>query len=268
MNRYVSLIGLATLTAILAICQPPPVRLDAQPESEPSPIAPVPPTEASSEEGVKFLFPPLANPLASVARIDKRMFGIIPNHRAEQETSDYKPLKTWEKFKLAERDTFDWPNFPLMAGFAMQTLIAEKGWHSRALGRNFAEYYARSFADGMIGNYFTEALMPTLFHEDPRFFRSGVGPVWKRAFKAARQVVVTRNENGHATFNFSEVVGNSAVVAMTSLYYPDSRRLGPGATRVGLQIGNDVISNLLTEFWPDVRRHIQPLFHHYRTRID
>lgn len=255
MDRYVSLIGLATLTATLAICQSPP----AQPDS--SSVALVPAAKPSPDDGIKFLFPPVAKPLASVARLDKRMFGIIPNHRAEQETPDYKPLRTWEKFKLAERDTFDWTNFPLMAGFAMQTLIAEKGLHSTALGRNFAKYYARSFADGMIGNYLTEALMPTLFHEDPRFFRCGVGPVWKRAFKAARQVVVTRNENGHATFNFSEVVGNSAVVAMTSLYYPDSRRLSPGATRVGLQIGNDVISNLLTEFWPDVRRHFQPLLY-------
>ena len=107
--------------------------------------------------------------------------------------------------------------------------------------------------------------MPSLLHEDPRFFRSGIGPVWKRAYKAARQVVVTRKENGHESFNFSEVLGNAAVVAVTSIYYPDSRRLGPGATRIGLQVGNDVVSNLLTEFWPDVRRHLQPFLHRHPT---
>lgn len=208
-----------------------------------------------------MLFPPIANPLAAAGRLDKRLFGVIPNHRAEQESTDYRPLKAWEKFKIAERDTFDWPNFPLMAGFALQTQIAEKGWHGRAMGRTFAQYYARSFADGLIGNYITEAVLPSLLHEDPRFFRSGTGTVWKRAFKATRQVFVTKTENGKPCFNFSEVVGNAAVVAATSLYYPDSRRLGPGLERVGLQIGNDMISNLLTEFWPDVKRHMQPLLH-------
>lgn len=107
--------------------------------------------------------------------------------------------------------------------------------------------------------------MPTLLHEDPRFFRSGVDPVWKRAYKGARQVVVTRKENGHQSFSFSEVLGNTAVVAVTAIYYPDSRRLGAGATRVGPQIRNDVVSNLLTEFWPDVRRRLQPLLHRHST---
>jgi hypothetical protein len=190
--------------------------------------------------------------------VEKRLFGVLPNYRADQETADYKPLQVWEKFKIAEKDTFDWPNFPLMAGFAMQTQVAQNGWHGKAFGRTFAEYYARSFGDAFIGNFITEAAMPSLLHEDPRFFRSGVGSVWRRAYKAARQVLVTRTENGGQTFNYSEVVGNSIVVAITSAYYPDSRRLGPASERVGLAIGNDVVSNLLTEFWPDVKRKLQP----------
>ena len=263
MNRLVPAIGIALLTTTLAICQSTPRQpVDEGPEI-PAPILATA-AATSGDEGLKLLLPPVPNPLGSVGRIDKRIFGIIPNHRAEQETSDYKPLQTWQKFKIAERDTFDWPNFPLMAGFALQTQIAERGWHGTAVGRNFAQYYARSFADALIGNYVTEALMPTLFHEDPRFFRSGVGPVWKRTFKAARQIVVTRKEDGRQGFNISEIAGNSAVVALTSIYYPDSRRLGPAAARVGLQVGNDVISNLLTEFWPDVKRHLQPLLHHHR----
>jgi len=260
MNRCVIIGGVALLTATTVLCQ-----------ATDEPAEPVPATvsaETPDDSGFKVLLPPVANPLALAGRVDKRLFGVLPNYRAEQDSPEYKPLKAWEKFKIAERDTFDWPNFPMMAGFALQTQIAEKGWHGAGMGRSFAEYYARSFGDALIGNYMTEALLPSLLHEDPRFFRSGVGPVWKRAYKAARQVLVTRTENGHERFNFSEVLGNSAVVAVTSIYYPDSRRLGPGATRVGLQIGNDVISNLLTEFWPDVKRHLQPLLHHHRPPAD
>ena len=256
--RYVPFCGLVLATTISLNGQS---LNGVAPDPPPAPLA----TAAAPEEArppgddaVKVLLPPGAKPL----RIDKRLFGVIPNHRAEQASAEYKPLKTWEKFKLAERDTFDWPNFPLMAGFALQTQIAEKGWHGKAVGRNFAEYYARTFGDALIGNYVTEALVPSLLHEDPRFFRLGVGPVWKRAYKAARQVLVTRKEDGREGFNFSEVLGNTAVVAATSLYYPDARRLRPASTRVGLQIGNDVISNLLTEFWPDVKRQMLRLRHH------
>jgi hypothetical protein len=212
--------------------------------------------------GLRLALPPIANPLSAV-RVQKRLFGVLPNYRADQETADYKPLKIWEKFKIAERDTFDWPNFPLMAGFAMQTQVAQNGFHGKAFGRNFAEYYARSFGDALVGNFITEAIIPSLLHEDPRFFRSGVGSIWRRTYKAARQVLVTRTENGHSQFNFSEVLGNSIVVAITSSYYPDSRRLLPGAERVGLSIGNDVISNLMTEFWPDVKRKMQPMLQRF-----
>ena len=261
MNRFAKVVGGVVILAAVALA----LDDSAAPNPSAAVPAPTPGVDAKSspeEEGFRLLLPPVGNPLAA-ARIEKRVFGVIPNHRAEQETAEYKPLKTWEKFKIAERDTFDWPNFPLMAGFALQTQIAEHGWHGKAMGRNFAEYYVRSFADGLIGNFITEAAMPSLLHEDPRFFRSGVGSVWRRTYKAARQVVVTRTENGKQRFNFSEVLGNSTVIAITSAYYPESRRLGPAAERLGLQIGNDVISNLMTEFWPDVKRRLQPMLHRH-----
>jgi hypothetical protein len=236
--------------------------LSAAPTSTPTPAQAPAAATVDPVPGFRLTLPPIANPLAAI-KVEKRLFGVLPNYRADQETADYKPLKMWEKFKIAERDTFDWPNFPLMIGFAMQTQVAQNGFHGKAFGRSFAEYYARSFGDAFIGNFITEAVMPSLLHEDPRFFRSGTGSVWRRAFKAARQVVVTRSENGGRTFNFSEILGNSAVVAITSSYYPDSRRLLPGAERVGLAVGNDVISNLMTEFWPDVKRRIQPMIQRF-----
>lgn len=246
--------------------------LVAQTADSPPSINPLPTNEVSAtggpassdpEPGIKLLLPPTANPLTAV-RPDKRLFGILPNYRTDQETDTYKPLKTWEKFKIAERDTFDWPNFFLLAGFAVQTQIAEKGWHETGMGKNFSKYYSRAFGDALIGNYLTEALFPTLFHEDPRFFRSGQGPVLRRAYKAVRQVAVTRTENGNLRFNFSEVLGNTAVVGLTGLYYPGNRRLGDGAQRVAMAIGNDMLSNLMTEFWPDVKRRLQPLIRRHR----
>ena len=224
MNRVVTIGGLLLLagTTLMACDDLPgtPASAPAQPAAE-NPTNPANTAEGAvspdgvtdpAEPGIRLVLPGLTNP---GGHVDKRLFGVLPNYRADDEKAEYKPLKTWEKFKIAERDTFDWPNYFLNAGFALQNEIAEKGWHGTGMGKNFAEFYGRSFADAFIGNYVTEAVLPTLLHEDPRFFRSGVGPVWKRAYRAARQVLVTRTENGKERFNFSEVLGNSIVVGVT-----------------------------------------------------
>jgi hypothetical protein len=220
---------------------------------------------ASAEEpaaGTAIAAPRIVPNTLPILPVQKRLFGVIPNYRADQDSPDYHPLTVWEKFKIAEKDSFDWPNYFMTAGFAMQTQMAVSGMHGRAMGRTFAGYYARSFADQLIGSYITEAAMPALLHEDPRFFRSGTGTLTRRSWRAVRQVLVTRTQNGKERFNFSEILGNSAVTAVTSLYYPDNRKLSAGAERVALQLGNDAISNMLTEFWPDIRRRAQAWRHH------
>ena len=107
----------------------------------------------------------------------------------------HNPLEVLPYAKAAAARALDLAGTLLYAaGLALETSAdhqlrrfrADPSRHGRGLGRNFAEFYGRSFGDMLIGNYLTEAVMPTLLHEDPRFFRMGAGPVWKRAFKAAR----------------------------------------------------------------------------------
>jgi hypothetical protein len=52
------------------------------------------------------------------------------------------------------------------------------------------------------------------------------------------------------------------VVALTSSYYPDSRSVGEDAERLGMALGNDAISKLMTEFWPDIKRRLR-FGHHF-----
>ena len=44
----------------------------------------------------------------------------------------------------------------------------------------FAKFYARSVGDQIIGSYLTEAILPSLLHEDPRFFLAEFWPDIKR----------------------------------------------------------------------------------------
>lgn len=206
--------------------------------------------------------------VASVNRLDlappapKRLFGIIPNNRADQYRARYTPLTAAEKFEIARQDSFDWPNYFLLMGFAAQSeMAAGTSSHTSKL-RGFGEFYSRSVADQIIGSYFTEAMLPTLLHEDPRYFRLGEGSVWARAYHAASSLVISRRDNGGRGFAFSETLGNAGVVAIGTLYYSNNQTAGEAAERYALTLGNDAISNLLTEFWPDIKRHLPSLHRH------
>jgi hypothetical protein len=192
--------------------------------------------------------------------VSKRLFGIIPNYKADQYQEHYTPISTAGKFAIARSDSFDWPNYFLLAGYALQSQVASGGFgHSGGLN-GFGRFYSRSVADQIIGSYVTEAILPTLFHEDPRFFRLGKGPLVYRAFNATTRVFVVKKDDGRTGIYYSELFGNLGVTAISSVYYPDSRSVSEGLERYGMAIGNDMISNLLTEFWPDIRRKLP--FHH------
>jgi len=192
--------------------------------------------------------------------VSKRLFGVIPNYRADQMQTRYTPISTAEKFKIARNDSFDWPNFFLLAGYALQAQIAAGGFlHSGGLN-GFGRFYSRALADGVVGSYVTEAILPSLLHEDPRYFRLGKGHIFYRAYNATSRIFVTKKDDGSTGFYISEVVGNAGVAAIGDLYYPDSRSFSATAERYGMSLGNDMISNLLTEFWPDIKRKM-PFLH-------
>jgi hypothetical protein len=205
---------------------------------------------------------PVEAPQGASDPVSKRLFGIIPNYRADQAHDTYKPLTTAEKYRIARSDSFDWPNYFLLAGFALQSQVAAGGFSHNGGFTGFTQYYARAFGDQIIGSYVTEAILPSLLHEDPRFFRLGSGTLWHRTTYAASRILVTRADSGKTRLYVSELAGNAAVVAITSSYYPDSRSPAASAERFGMALGNDAISNLMTEFWPDIKRRLR-FGHHY-----
>ena len=96
--------------------------------------------------------------------------------------------------------------------------------------------------------------MPSLLHQDPRYFRKGTGSVKSRIWWAATRSVVARNDSGNWTFNTAEFLGNGITAAIGNVYYPDERGLSPTVQRMFTQIGTDTVSQVLKEFWPDVKK--------------
>jgi hypothetical protein len=65
-------------------------------------------------------------------------------------------------------------------------------------------------ADQAVGNYFTEAIVPAVWREDPRYYTLGHGGFLKRTGYAVSRLLVTRTDSGRRTINISEIVGNGA----------------------------------------------------------
>ena len=97
-------------------------------------------------------------------------------------------------------------------------------------------------ADVTTQNFFQDAVLASLLHEDPRYFRRGPEyGIWNRVGYALSRVVVTRTDAGTNTFNYSGMLGMGMGIALSNAYYPDSsvngRRGGhafrnqPGRTR-------------------------------------
>jgi hypothetical protein len=101
----------------------------------------------------------------------------------------------------------------------------------------------------------TEAVLPSLLHQDPRYFRRGTGGVWSRLIYAIGQTSwKTHNDSGRGQFTYSEWLGTSASVAISNAYYADRRTAMDNVSQLGLQIGVDNARNILKEFYPDILR--------------
>lgn len=198
--------------------------------------------------------PAPAQPGQTQAPPDKRVFGVLPNYRTANETAVYTPITAKQKFVIGAKDSFDYPLLLLAGAFAG---LGQWTNENPSFGQGLAGYGRRlgtAYADQAIGNMMTESIYPSLLREDPRYFRRGTGPKLGRVWYALTRVMVTRTDSGGRRFNFSEWVGNATGTAISNSYYPDNRNVGANVAKVCEQVGTDAISQVLKEFWPDVKR--------------
>ncbi len=194
---------------------------------------------------------PPANP-ANVA--PKRIFGIIPNYRTSPSLDPYVPLTSRNKFRMALEDSLDRGTFIMSGLFAAEAQITNS---SPSFGQGvagYARYFGTSYADFAIGDMMTEAIYPSLLHQDPRYFRRGTGSTTGRLWYAMSQIFWTHADSGRMQFNFSEVLGNATASAIGNAYYPDNRTFSNGAQKLAIQLAVDMAGNILKEFSPDLSR--------------
>jgi hypothetical protein len=182
------------------------------------------------------------------------MFWIIPNFAAVSADTELPPLTTREKYALALQDSVDYSSFVwagMLAGQSM-ALRSYPELHNGMAG--YSRYYWRAFADQASGSFFTEALVPAVMHEDPRYYTRGHGGFFRRAGYALSRLVVTKTDSGGTRFNFSEIVGNGMEAGLSNFYYPpEERGLHNTAINWVSQLEAASINNIVREFWPDIR---------------
>ncbi|MBV9503495.1 MAG: hypothetical protein JO323_00670 [Acidobacteriia bacterium] len=121
-------------------------------------------------------------------------------------------------------------------------------------GAGFARYFGTSYGDLLIGNYMTEAVYPSILHQDPRYFRRGTGSGASRFAYALSRIVWTHGDSRGAQFNYSEWLGNVTAVGISNAYDRDGRDAGSSLSKLAMQNGVDAFGNVLKEFWPDLHR--------------
>ena len=187
----------------------------------------------------------------------KRMLWVVPNFAAVSAGKRLPPMSTRDKFVLATRDTFDYSGFTWTAILAAQSYALNSDPELGRGAAGYGRYYWRTFLDGVSGSYFTEAIVPSLTHQDPRYYTMGQGGFFHRIGYALSRVVLTKTDSGGTSFNWSEVGGNVAVAALSNAYYPPQERgVHQTARDWGAQIESAALNNIAKEFWPDIRHKV------------
>ena len=212
-----------------------------QPPPQPGQLAP------SQEPGVKA-------PGKTAQGEDKRILGVLPNYRTAEMSALGKPLTAKQKIRIATKDSFDYPLMIVAAGYAGLSQMADT--HPQ-FGQGMEGYFKRlgtSYTDQVTGNMLSEGVLPIVFHQDPRYFRLAEGTKTRRTMYALSRIFITHTDSGQNTFNYSEVLGNGISAGIGLTYYSDDRSAPDYLQNLGVQLATDATSQVLKEFWPDIKR--------------
>ena len=170
------------------------------------------------------------------------------------------PMTDGQKFSVVAQGTFDPIEF---SWYAFTTSISQLNNADPTFGTGWSGYgkrYALNFADGTNENFMVGAVMPVLFHQDPRYYQMGSGGFWRRSGYAVSRIVMTRTDCGKTTVNLSEILGAGAAALVGNLYHPHNERTVSDTLSVwGTLMAYDTLAYMLREFWPDIRKGLKHL---------
>jgi len=188
----------------------------------------------------------------------QHMFGIVPNYNTVV-GGKAEPLTSSEKFSLFFKSSvnpFVFASSAFVAGYEQ----AENSYPGYGQGfEGYAKRYGAAFADSFDGNFWGNAVLPSLLHQDPRYFRLGEGSFTSRLWYASISPVRSKGDDGKWQPAYGNLGGNFIGGAISNVYYPRSDRgLGLTFERGLTTTALGAFGSLAQEFYPDIAKH---LFH-------
>jgi hypothetical protein len=178
----------------------------------------------------------------------QRIFRFIPNTYVTYEPHP-EPLTTEMKFHLAYKSLTN-PVFfartDVWAG-VQQATDTPGQWRQGAegYGKRVGAGFADATTEGLIGN----AILPSLLHQDPRYFYQGSGTKKSRALHAILAAFICKGDNGKTQPNYSTWGGSLISSSISLAYYPSSDRNAQHVFRnFGIGMGLHVGGGLVQEF--------------------
>jgi hypothetical protein len=177
----------------------------------------------------------------------QRVLGFIPNIYVTYEPHP-EPLTAKMKFHLAYKGLTH-PTFfafeGLWAGVEQAANMTDYPQGAKGYAQRFGANLASGSSEALFGN----AILPSLLHQDPRYFYRGSGTKGSRAWHAIIAPFVCQGDNGKSQPNYSQWGGSLISASLSNTYYPESQR-GPGLVfrNFGTSMGLHVALGLAQEF--------------------
>lgn len=195
---------------------------------------------------------PFAKVVGAFGRKLERKSAVPPHYKPGAKLCT---LEIKDKFRLFVDDTIDpitFLNAAFNAGLGQaQNTDPSFGQEAGGYGKRFGV----NMIDQAQSEFFKDFAYPTIFFEDPRYYRLGQGSFKRRFLHAVAHVAVAHHEDGTPMPNYSEWLGTTSAVALSNVYHPDNRRgFGPSAENVVIAVSQDAGFDVLREFWPEIAR--------------
>jgi hypothetical protein len=178
---------------------------------------------------------------------EQRLLGVLPNFYVTYDP-DPVALTAKLKFELAIKSSIDPATFVAANIFSGIEQAADRPDYvqgAKGYGQRLGAAYADGVSDILIGG----AILPSLLHQDPRYFYNGKGTKKHRFLYAVATPFICKGDNGRWQPNYSSIGGDLASGALSNLYYPQSNRgVGLVFTSAAISTGGRAINALAQEF--------------------
>jgi hypothetical protein len=188
---------------------------------------------------------------------------VMPQLVSAQET----PEATADKYvPVTPAERVDWAvdgviGLKSVVGVGPAAALWQTAWNTpEEWGRSWSglgKRYAERMVDVSISNTL-EAGLGALWHEDPRYIKSGRKGLWPRVRYAMKTSVLAPGRDGHLRPAWARYAGNTVNNLIENAWLPPSQTTPTmTAVRSGMGIVTRIGGNLWEEFWPDVARRIR-----------